>query len=318
MNTAEALALNELNRLGLDLRELKQVPNGHTLQTGRIIELFDGKGKVGFYRYWSDGVPFLSVGNWRTGEKFKGSLKANPSVESGQVNQNSTGKEKAKSDNVEAIAIMHKLWAEAEPTSDNITSGYLTIKAVKPRGLKIARIIGNKNLLIDYRNIDGELLAITKIYKQGDTYAKQWQKGSQKTGAFKALNHCDKPSTIYIGEGYATVASFYEYMLFSYPNNANNSQFISVGDCSNIEPVTSLFRSKHATANITIITDNDGKDGTQGIGELKAIEALKKHGGGTYIMPTIEGLDFNDLAVSHGDKLTTAISSILKWHKVEP
>jgi phage/plasmid primase-like uncharacterized protein len=309
---AEYIAKNELNRIGLDINQLTQKPNGVGLQVGRLIELFSRHKKVGAYLFRSDGVPYIYGRNYVTGQEFKASIVGR---DVRPINSHSTGK-KDKSikttnptptpdQNPELAANLLALWDTAEPLNDG-QSGYLTIKAVKPWGLRLARVKGNKNILIDYRTVDGDLVAVQKIYKLGGKYHKLWERGSKKVGAFKALNECANPSYVYIGEGYATVASVYQWLLTDRPELAKNGLFVSVGDCANLTPCAVALMAKYPKARLVILADND----QSGVGEKHALEAIKQVGRGCYLMPTQNGLDFNDVWLNHGGMMGVAMGDI--------
>jgi phage/plasmid primase-like uncharacterized protein len=311
---AEYIAKNELGRIGLDINKLTQKPKANDLQHGKLVELFSHSKKVGAYLFRSDGVPYLYGRNYITGQEFKVSIIGND-VRPINSHSHSTGKkEKAIvatnptptfEQSPEIAADLEALWDTAEPLTDGM-SGYLTIKAVKPWGLRVGRIKGNKNVLIDYRTVEGDLVAVQKIYKLGGKYHKLWEKGSKKTGAFKALNECAAPSYIYLGEGYATVASIYQWLLTDRPELAKNGLFVSVGDCANLAPCAVALMAKYPKSKLVILADNDLSD----VGEKHAIEAIKSVGRGCYLMPTQNGLDFSDLWLNHGGMMGVVMSDV--------
>jgi phage/plasmid primase-like uncharacterized protein len=309
---AEYIAKNELSRIGLDLNQLTQKPKANDLQTGQLVELFSHHKKVGVYLFRGDGVPYLYGRNYITGQEFKVSIVGR---DVRPINSHSTGKKENRSvyqkptptpdQSPDLAANLNSLWDTAEPLNDGM-SGYLTIKAVKPHALRLARIKGNKNVLIDYRTVDGDLVAVQKIYKLGGKYHKLWERGSKKVGAFKSLNECANPSYVYLGEGYATVASVYQWLLTDRPELAKNGLFVSVGDCANLTPCAVALMAKYPKGKLVILADND----VSGVGEKHALEAIKTVGRGCYLMPTQTGLDFSDLWLNHGGMMGVAMSDV--------
>jgi phage/plasmid primase-like uncharacterized protein len=310
--SVEYVAKNELSRIGLNINQLTQKPKANDLQHGQLVELFSQNKKVGVYLFRSDGVPYIYGRNYVTGQEFKASIVGR---DVRPINSHSTGKKENRSgypkptpttdQNPELAANLLALWDTAEPLNDG-QSGYLTIKAVKPWGLRLARVKGNKNILLDYRTVDGDLVAVQKIYKLGGKYHKLWERGSKKVGAFKALNECANPSYIYLGEGYATVSSVYQWLLTDRPELAKNGLFVSVGDCANLTPCAASLSAKYPKSKIVILADND----LSGVGEKYAIEAIKTVGRGCYLMPTQNGLDFNDLWLNHGGMMGVVMGDV--------
>lgn len=145
-------------------------------------------------------------------------------------------------------------------------------------------------LVIPFQNSQGECVGMQCIYEG----KKRIVKGGIKKESYAYLGVAPMPdttSTIYIGEGYASVNTGMQ---------ADDESFgVMAIDADNLPLVAKLIRERHQQSNIVILGDND----KSGVGQSKAKEA-SKYANSAIIPEWIEGqiksTDLNDVHVING------------------
>lgn len=177
------------------------------------------------------------------------------------------------------------LWEQGKPAQDH---PYLKDKNVKSYGLRVDK---HGNLLVPL-SIDGQITTLQFIRPDGSKILLSKEKGGRKKGASFRIGH--GAGTIYVGEGYATMAAVYE------PTGGTCYMAIDAG---NLLPVAKMLRRRYPESEIVFCADNDrGKaeaDPGYDVGHQKAIAAAKAVGG-FVCMPKQPGHDFNDLYREQG------------------
>lgn len=208
----------------------------------------------------------------------------------------------------EVVNRLEEVWADAVHagcdhqylTEKGILSGHGCMRSENERAL----------LLVDYRNADGELVAIQTINSCG---TKKYVKGSKPKLGIHIVGDDDFPSkvallnaatTIYIVEGLSTGVSI--------QNSVRECAVIVAGNVNQLAFPFEIF--PRLRSRFIIAADNDGEDG--GIGVRTAQEVSN-----TYQVPyTVPGLiddktDFNDIAVKLG---ASEVQRQLVENKIQP
>ncbi|MDD5460332.1 MAG: toprim domain-containing protein [Methylococcales bacterium] len=246
----------------------------------RKIHRFKINGKLdGWYIFHADGRAAGRFGDWRQDIKqnWKASgnfiplsefqrqaFKAKCQQEAAQRQRKETAKHEA------AAKKAAYIWNHA--TYATTQHPYLIRKRIDPHGAKLGR--GN-TLIIPQYNAAGELVNLQFISEDG---GKRFLSGGQKKGCFLTLGEVTEK--ILIAEGFATGASLFE---------DSGHHTVIAFDKGNLEPVAKVIRQLHPNAQIIICGDND----LSGVGQKAAREAALACGG-KYILPPIEGMDWND------------------------
>ncbi len=186
-----------------------------------------------------------SFGCWRTGQK--GSWSA---IEERNMTQEDRTKykqaiqqmsqvndeENAKA-NLQAAVNAQKLWDQANIASS--THPYLVTKKADAYGIKFL----NKKLIIPLRDGEGRLWNLQQIFANG-------KKRFLKNGKVKGLFHnIGKPTDIiFIGEGYATMASIHA---------ATGKACVVAFNAGNLQDVCSQIRSSYPDNEIVVCADDD-------------------------------------------------------------
>ena len=153
------------------------------------------------------------------------------------------------------------------------------------------------------RLLDGKLVmplhdefgAVHSIQYIDSDSGKLFLKGGRKKALFYKIGEIDPDGDVFIGEGFATMASVQE---------ATGKPAIVALDCGNLKPVAEALRRKYRAARFIFCADHDAWTRTNP-GESKAIEAAASVNG-TVAVPVFAGLrangetDFNDLHVAEG------------------
>lgn len=164
-----------------------------------------------------------------------------------------------------------EIWQRATPTQSH---NYLTKKHIQPHS---ARILDN-DLIIALWNEKREISTLQFINANGD---KRFLAGGKKAGCFAVIGKHDAPhDKILICEGFATGASL---------RDDTGHFVICAMDANNLENVARVIRRLFNSASIVICGDNDAS----GVGQ-KAAKNAAIVCGGAYLMPPIEGMDWND------------------------
>ncbi len=160
----------------------------------------------------------------------------------------------------EQLRQLRNQYQQYRTITNDMSHGYLDKKGVKQwlrcsqaERLKLDRV---GNLIMPIRNVNNELMGYQIINSDSD---KWFATGTQKKGNFYLLiadglklSDCHY---IYIGEGLATMISWYIAMNEYLPDDHFNC--VVALDVGNIEPVLLNIWSKYKNIPVTIIADND-------------------------------------------------------------
>ena len=191
--------------------------------------------------------PFLagSFGCWRTGIKGSWSSidsskmtgterrKFNEILEQIQI----TNDQKRHESQVEAALSARSIWNEAQDASSN--HPYLKSKGIPAYGLREK----DQKLIIPLYNVKGELMNLQWIFNDG---RKRFLKNAQVKGLFFVIGNSN--GVIYLGEGYATMASVH---------NATGSTCVAAFNANNLVHVGRELRKKYPEAEIILCADDD-------------------------------------------------------------
>ena len=214
-----------------------------------------------------------------------------------QMNQ-INDEEKAKA-NLEAAEKAKKLWDQANEASS--THPYLVSKKVNAFNIKN----NVQRLLIPLRDGEGKLWNLQQIFPNGK---KRFLKNGKVKGLFHNIG--EQTDVIYIGEGYATMASVHA---------ATWKACVVAFNAGNLRDVCSQVRASYPDNEIVVCADDDHL--TQGNpGLTKAREAALKIGAGLAV-PDFEETrgsgetDFNDL---HQVKGLDAVKTAVDMNRLSP
>lgn len=180
----------------------------------------------------------------------------------------------------QAAIIAAKLWQQAAKVTNPHQHPYLLKKRITG---DYARILAG-DLLIPVYSENRELSTLQFIDQQG---GKRFLTGGKKAGCFAVIGKHNAPphDRILICEGYATGESLHD----------DTGNFVVCAmDAGNLEPVAKVIRRLFEHAPITIAGDNDP------VG-IKAAKAAALACGGGYLIPPVEGTDWNDVISGGGD-----------------
>lgn len=169
-------------------------------------------------------------------------------------------------------------------------------------------------LLIPLTDVDGNLTTLEAIapdkFPSGTN--KEWLAGGKKNGSFFSFGDLASSDTIYIGEGYSTMASSFE---------ATGIPCAMAGDRTNLLAVGQALREKFPEKRLVFLADNDRKTaGNPGLTDAnKAAEAVS----GIVVYPEFAdgepGTDFNDYAAIYGpEAVRDAIEKKIKSFSFKP
>lgn len=136
----------------------------------------------------------------------------------------------------------------------------------------------NGRLVIPIFDECGEIVNVQYIFADG---TKRFLTGARKRGCFHFIGSiCGNHDFIFVGEGYATMASVYE---------ATAVTSITAFDCGNLKPVATTLRRKFPETCIVICADNDPP------GRRAAEETVRAVSNCIAAWPPRDGDDFNDI-----------------------
>ena len=171
---------------------------------------------------------------------------------------------KIKKEELERLKRAQDLWDQASFEPTNLGhSTYLSIKKIKPYGLRYGRDHSDNDVIIvPICNLKGELQAVQLIQECGDKRIHGLKKGN-----LHLIGEIQSDSIIFVCEGYATGASVHE--------SINQPTVIAI-DCGNLEPSIAALSKKYPNHKIIIAADDDveSKDNP---GRTKALDAAKCH-----------------------------------------
>ena len=214
-----------------------------------------------------------------------------------QMNQ-INDEEKAKA-NLEAAENAQKFWNQANEASS--THPYLVSKKVNAFGVKH----NGQRLLIPLRDGDGKLWNLQQIFPNGK---KRFLKNGKVKGLFHNIG--EQTDVIYIGEGYATMASVHA---------ATGKACVVAFNAGNLKDVCSQVRSSYPDTEIVLCADDDHiTKGNPGL--TKAREAALEIGAGLAVPDFGESrgnreTDFNDL---HRVKGLDAVKTAVDINRLSP
>lgn len=235
--------------------------------------------KNGAYILHNDGNPSGWLQHWCSGVNATWSSNGKPRKltrnELEQIKQERKQRELEQSKAYQQTALKARaLWDLSTPAT---THPYLTMKGIQAHN---ARLFGN-DLVIALWN---EQRAISTLQYIGGDGSKKFLTGGKKKDCFAVIG---KPTgTILICEGFATGASLHD--------DTGNFTVCAM-DANNLESVARVIRRLFRNAQIIICGDNDANQ----VGQNAAMKAAIACGG-SYIIPPIEGYDYNDYLTMAG------------------
>jgi putative DNA primase/helicase len=271
---------------------------------------------AGFLRYGINGCYYLKrlgadaaiFGDWRTGESHKWFKNSCALLDGKQLPKHrATIKELDKLQKQEkerqyayAAAACSRTWWYCMTVKGS--SQYLARKQVAAFGLRYS----NDSVVIPLRDVAGKLWSFQYIHANG---TKIFSKGGKTRGCFHTIGEiCEIDDTVFIGEGYATMASIYM---------ATGVTCVVAFNAGNLEPVIEVLRRQFPRLAITIAADDDRwKPHIGNIGRIKAIEAAKRFGCAVALPwfkdSASEPTDWNDLHVLEGlDEVKSQLAGVL-------
>lgn len=241
--------------------------------------------------------PFASFGSWKTGKQFSWQLKkpSTPEETFAARKAQQEASEKYKEDQARkhklAAETANILWNKAVPADRS--HAYLWEKEIQAHGV---RQLDDALLVPMYHG--AEIVSLQAIYPTGQ---KIFLKGGQVKGCYFPLQNTPSDvDTIYLGEGFATMATLIEKLADEY------SLFTAAFTAGNLTSVAIGLREEHSGAEIIICADND-----QWTKENPGITKARQAGlmvGARVIYPDFQDLDtsnrpsdFNDYIHLGGD-----------------
>ena len=215
----------------------------------------------GWFQHFSKGI----TGTWTAnGKPRKLSAKEINQI---QADRKIREIEQAKSYQQTALKA-RQIWQQSTPVHSH---DYLTNKGIQAH---CARVFGN-DLVIPLWNEQREISTLQFINSFG---GKKFLTGGKKKDCFCPIG--TPTDTILICEGFATGASLHQ----------DGGLFVACAmDSGNLESVARVIRRLFRNAQIIVCGDNDLNQAGQNAAMKAAIAC-----GGSYIIPPIEGMDYND------------------------
>lgn len=242
----------------------------------------DGKGrKNGWARFYSDGIPAGSFGNYRLQVAEKWRLNDGRELtpaERGEMARQFKEQERRRKAlrDAEQSAVADACRAEWESAGEvNPAHPYLARKGVSGEGL---RQLGTK-LLVPMRDEHGRLWNLQRISPDGSKF---YVKGGRATGLFLLIG--EPRGTICVGEGYATMATI---------RRVSGHAVAVAFSAANLKPVAVALDARFPRTNFTICADDDSHlianpRIARNIGVEAAEEAARAVGGRVAIPPRKE------------------------------
>jgi len=269
------------------------------IEPGKMNRFSDdgGKNKNGWCTLYinSDGSAGAAFGDWKNIDR-KWFYNPNGKVLSGKQQQDLTkqiaqAREKAdlerKAKQAQAAKRAKEIWENAQPADPD--HGYLLKKKIKPYKLKQS----GKELIVPVLDENGKIISLQMILPEKDTTNKDKKflpGGRVKGGSFTIGNMDD--STLYIGEGFATMATVHQ---------ATEKPCIVTFNSGNLKRVSQILKDRFPDKKIIICADNDletEKKTGSNPGRIAGEDAARAIGAQFYICPL--NSDFNDLQQAHG------------------
>ncbi|CAO97468.1 TOPRIM and DUF927 domain-containing protein [Erwinia tasmaniensis] len=161
-------------------------------------------------------------------------------------------------------------------------------------------MLSDGRLLLALANLSGTVTAAQTITAAG---AKKLVAGSEKRGAYHAVNAPEAPQSIVIAEGLATALTAHLIR--------PDALAVAAVDAGNLLPVAEAMRQQHPQAKIIIAADNDhqqggSETGVSNTGKEAAEKAALSVAGWVSIPPTDHKADWNDHHQQNGLEAATA------------
>jgi putative DNA primase/helicase len=246
---------------------------------------------------FSEGFPGCWAQNWTNGEGAQNwSLHSENKLTAAEQGELKQRREKERRERELEEAKRHEeaagkasavLKTSAEATADH---PYLKRKGIKsPFGL---RFCGDR-LVMPLHDEEGQVHSLQYISGDG---SKRFLAGGRKRGLFYAIGEIEPQGEVFIGEGFATMASVHE---------ATGKPATVALDCGNLKPVAEALRKKYPQTAFIICADDDFR--TEGNPGRKAAAEAAEAIGGKVAIPVFSGdrhdkaTDFNDLHAAGRD-----------------
>jgi len=282
------------------------------IEAGKIIRFSDNgdKNKNGWCILYlnPDGSAGAAFGNWKGLEQKwfytpdgKPLSKEQQQDFSEQIQQ---AREKAdqelKKKQSQAAIKANEIWENAQPA--NPEHEYLVKKQIKPYGS--IKQSGEKLLIPVFANPQ-QITSLQEIYPNG---SKRFMPGGKIQGCYCLFRSTSPNKYMYIGEGFATMASVHA---------ATGALCIVAFNSGNLQRVAEIFRSLYPNGKIIICADND-LDTEKKTGTNPGRKAAEEAAGaiGAYLCISPVNSDFNDYYVSKGINATQqALKKTRKFEK---
>jgi putative DNA primase/helicase len=181
-------------------------------------------------------------------------------------------------------------WLQAEPARAD--HQYLARKQVLPHDLRQDR---GGRLVIALVDLNGATQTLQTIDATGE---KRFLSGGAKSGHFATIGGTlPEGGTILIAEGWATAATAFE---------ATGYPAVAAMDAGNLAPVAIRLRDRYPAARLTILADNDQRDGRPDNPGIAAATAAARAVGALLALPPMPG-DMNDMALAFGPKFVQSL-----------
>ena len=259
-------------------------PPDHIIGDGQLHRFHIAGDKAGSlngaYFLHLDGNPNGWFSNWRgdTGKwSANGKAQSFTKAMRQQIEQERQQREEEKRlRHQQAAKTAEYIWNKSKPTTHH---QYLINKRIKPHHTRLYR----DSLVIPIYDETRELVNLQFITPDG---TKRPLTGAKKKACFSAIRKDNNTDTILLCEGFATGASLHE----------ETGYYTAIGlDAGNLLPVAQVIKRLYPKAVIIVCGDNDAS----GVGQKAAREAANEVSG-RFIIPSIEGQDWNDYLTNGG------------------
>jgi len=305
--------------IGDIIRSLKEVISQSGMEppdeipTGEIVRFSDDgkKNKNGWCILFvnSGGSGGGCFGSWRTGlnEKWfynEGNMtQAERNILGKQIQEaQERDQKKLIEKQAQAAKKANELWSNAQPANPN--HDYLLKKQIRPYGLKQS----GKALLVPVLDEKKLIISLQMILPEKDKKTnkdKKFMPGGRVKSGFYSFGNPGLGPIIYIGEGYATMASVHA---------ATSKPCVISFNSGNLKRVAEIIKEQYPDKTIIICSDNDisTKEKTGKNPGLEAAEQAANTIGAELCICPMDS-DFNDLHVKHGlDAVKKALEKIKK------
>ncbi|MEW6038013.1 MAG: hypothetical protein AB1648_07180 [Pseudomonadota bacterium] len=218
------------------LQEGIEPPEDIRLDTQRLVRFRAGneRGRSGFYRLHTDGIPAGVFGCWRGGIKETWCLRRETEVDPAawaahmaRMAERKRAEEAEERDRHRRAQDKARSWLARSAAADP-AHPYLVRKRVSAHGLRQSGGL----LLIPVQDAEGVVWSVQTIDAQGN---KRFLTGGRKGGCFSPIGLGEKPSLVMLCEGYATGATLYE----------RTGHPVAVAfDAGNLKPVALALRAR--------------------------------------------------------------------------